>query len=64
MWGKGLGEKRKWKCETGKWWRSGGQGFELGYTGGISKKVHWLSITVLLAFEWNCKVLKNRGLET
>jgi hypothetical protein len=19
VWGKGLGDKRKWKCETGKW---------------------------------------------
>ena len=57
---KELGEKRKWKCETGTWWRSGRQGFEMGYTGEISTKVHWLSITFLLAFEWGCKVLKKQ----
>jgi hypothetical protein len=62
VWGKGLGEKRK--RETEKWRRSGRQGFERGYTKEISTKVYLLSITFLLAFEWNCKVLKNRGLET
>jgi hypothetical protein len=43
--------------------RAGGRGFELGYTREISTKVHCLSLTFLLAFEWNCKMLKNRGLE-
>jgi hypothetical protein len=38
--GKELGEKRKWKCETRRWWRSGRQGFELGYTRDISTKVY------------------------
>jgi hypothetical protein len=38
------------------------RGFDLEYTREISTEIHWSSITLLLAFEWNCKVLKRQRL--